>query len=107
MAFQSAGEAVECAVAIQRALQEHRRAHGFAPQVRIGVHAASATHEGLDYRGRGVNAAARVGALADGDEILASADTASLAGPRPVSGPRSVTLKGFAEPVQVVSIKWA
>jgi hypothetical protein len=58
VAFQSASEAVECAVAIQRALQEHRRAHGFAPQVRIGVHAASATHERLDYRGKGVNAAA-------------------------------------------------
>jgi tetratricopeptide (TPR) repeat protein len=51
VAFLSASEAVECAVAIQRALQEHRRAHGFAPQVRIGVHAASATHERLDYRG--------------------------------------------------------
>ena len=80
---------------------------GFAPQVRIGVHAASATHEGLDYRGRGVNAAARVGALADGDEILASAATASLAVTRPVSGPRSVTLKGFANPVDVVSIQWS
>jgi eukaryotic-like serine/threonine-protein kinase len=107
VAFQSASEAVECAVAIQRALQEHRRAHGFAPQVRIGVHAASATHEGLDYRGRGVNAAARVGALADGDEILASAETASLAGSRLVTGLRSVTLKGFANPVEVVSIQWS
>lgn len=106
VAFQRASDAVECAVAIQRALSEHRRAHGFAPQVRIGVHAASATHEGLDYRGRGVNAAARVGALAGGDEILASAETASLAGTRPVTGARSVTLKGFAEPVEVVSIQW-
>jgi class 3 adenylate cyclase len=54
-----------------------------------------------------VNAAARVGALADGDEILASAETASLAGTRPVTGARSVTLKGFAEPVEVVSIQWS
>jgi class 3 adenylate cyclase/ATP/maltotriose-dependent transcriptional regulator MalT len=107
VAFQSASEAVECAVAIQRALQEHRRAHGFAPQVRIGVHAASASHEGLDYRGRGVNAAARVGALADGDEILATAETAALAGTRPVTGPRSVTLRGLAEPVEVVSLQWS
>jgi class 3 adenylate cyclase len=106
VAFQSPNEAVECAVAIQRALQEHRRAHGFAPQVRIGVHAASATHEGQDYHGKGVNAAARVGALADGDEILATAPTAALAATQPVTGLRSVTLKGFADPVEVVSIQW-
>jgi class 3 adenylate cyclase len=107
VAFQTAGEAVECAVAIQRALQEHRRAHGFAPQVRIGVHTASATHEGLDYRGRGVNAAARVGALAEGGEILATAETAALAATRPVASLRSVTLKGFADPVEVVSVRWS
>jgi class 3 adenylate cyclase len=108
VAFQSANEAVECAVAIQRALHEHRRAHGFAPQVRIGVHAASATHEELDYRGKGVNAAARIGALADGDEILATAETAAaLAATRPVTGLRSITLKGFADPVDVVSVQWS
>jgi class 3 adenylate cyclase/ATP/maltotriose-dependent transcriptional regulator MalT len=106
VAFQNPGDALACAVAIQRALAEHRRAHGFAPQVRIGVHAASATHEGLDYRGRGVNAAARVGALADGDEILATAQTAALAPTQLVTGRRSVMLKGFAEPVEVVSIQW-
>jgi class 3 adenylate cyclase len=105
--FQSPGEALECAVAIQRALRDHRRTHGFAPQVRIGVHAASATREGQDYRGRGVNAAARVGALADGDEILATAQTAALAPTHPVTGLRSVTLKGFADPIEVVSIQWS
>ena len=107
VAFQNPGDALACAVAIQRALAEHRRAHGFAPQVRIGVHAASATHEGLDYRGRGVNAAARVGALADGGEILATAQTAALAPTLPVSGLRSVMLKGFADPVEVVLIHWS
>ena len=106
VAFQNPGDALACAVAIQRALAEHRRAHGFAPQVRIGVHAASATHEGLDYRGRGVNAAARVGALADGGEILATAQTAALAPTLQVSGLRSVMLKGFADPVEVVLIHW-
>jgi class 3 adenylate cyclase len=107
VAFQGPGDALACAVAIQRALAEHRRAHGFAPQVRIGVHAASATHEGLDYRGRGVNAAARVGALADGGEILATAQTAALAPTQPATGFRSVMLKGFADPVEVVSIEWS
>ncbi len=43
VAFQSADDLLACAVAIQGALRDHRRAHGFAPQVRIGVHAAAAT----------------------------------------------------------------
>jgi class 3 adenylate cyclase len=54
-----------------------------------------------------VNAAARIGALADGDEILATAETAALAATRPVTGLRSVTLKGFANPVDVVSVQWS
>jgi class 3 adenylate cyclase len=106
VAFERGGDAIECAVAIQRALLEHRRTHGFAPQVRIGLHAASATREGSDYRGRGVNVAARVGALAEGDEILAIEETATSAATRlPVSAPRSVTLKGIADPVAVVSVQ--
>ena len=80
---------------------------GSRPRVRIGVHAASATREGLDYRGKGMNAAARVGALANGDEILATAESAALA-PTPTSHRlRSATLKGFADPVEVVSIQWS
>jgi class 3 adenylate cyclase len=54
-----------------------------------------------------VNTAARVGALADGDEILATAETAALASTPPVTGRRSVVLKGFADPVEVVSIRWS
>jgi class 3 adenylate cyclase len=54
-----------------------------------------------------VNAAARVGALADGDEILATAQTAALAATQPATGLRSVILKGFADPVEVVSIQWS
>jgi class 3 adenylate cyclase len=54
-----------------------------------------------------VNAAARVGALADSDEILATAQTAALAPTQLVTGRRSVMLKRFAEPVEVVSIQWS
>ena len=55
---------IECAVDIQRRLARHRREHGFAPWVRIGLHTAEATREGSDYQGRGVHVAARVGAAA-------------------------------------------
>ncbi|MEX2459261.1 MAG: hypothetical protein WD770_09785, partial [Actinomycetota bacterium] len=46
VAFAGSRSALAAAVGVQRALAEHRRAHGFAPQVRIGVHAAEATRRG-------------------------------------------------------------
>ncbi len=42
VAFEDASAAIE--VAVQRSLAEHRRGHGFAPQVRIGLHEAEAFH---------------------------------------------------------------
>ena len=59
---------------IQRTLVEHRAASGFALPVRIGLHSAEASRQGDDYSGIGVHVAARVGALAKGGEILATAD---------------------------------
>src|SRR5207302_10558461 len=103
--FDSPEEALACAVAIQRKLADHRRTQGFAPQVRIGVHAAGATQVGRNFSGKGVHEAARIAALAGGDEILASQDTA--AGSRfPLSEPREVTAKGISQPIQVVTVDW-
>ncbi|MDR7517958.1 MAG: helix-turn-helix transcriptional regulator [Armatimonadota bacterium] len=58
VAFPDAGSAIECGVAIQRTPADHRRTHGFAPQVRIGLHTATATRRGAGYRGKGVHVAA-------------------------------------------------
>ena len=103
--FDSPEAALACAVAIQRRLAEHRQTQGFAPQVRIGVHASEATQVAQNFRGKGVHEAARIAALADGGEILASRVTA--AGSRyEASEARTVTLKGIAEPVDIVSISW-
>jgi class 3 adenylate cyclase len=104
--FDDVASAVSCAQEIQRRLAEHRRDHGFAPQVRIGLHAAEATRVGRNYSGMGVHAAARIGALAGAGEIVASATSVEeLDGPELVDR-RSVTLKGIAEPVQIVSVAW-
>jgi len=102
--FDSPDAALACSVAIQRTLAEHRQAHGFAPQVRIGVHASDATKVGRDFKGKGVHEAARIAALAEGGEILASKHTAVTYSS--VSEARSVTLKGISEPVDVVSVNW-
>lgn len=107
VAFEDAAAAVACAVAVQRTLAEHRRAHGFAPQVRIGLHTAEATRRGADLTGMGVHEAARIGALAEGSEVLASLATLDAAGGRPgASAPRAVALKGISEPVEVASVDW-
>src|ERR1700687_4078846 len=103
--FAQPERAIECAVQIQRTLAAHRRTHGFAPQVRIGIHQAAATRVGLDYRGKGVHEAARIAAEAQGGEVLARLSTAEPCH-FTLSEPREVSLKGIAQPVKVVSVSW-
>jgi class 3 adenylate cyclase len=105
--FTDPGAALGCAVAIQETLQEHRQKNGFAPSVRIGLHVAEATREGSDWSGVGVHAAARIGALAEAEEILLSTETADVAGTaHRFSQPRDVALKGLSEPITVVAVEW-
>ena len=105
--FGDAAAAASCAVAIQRRLTDHRGKHGFAPQVRIGLHSAEATVIADDYAGLGVHEAARVSAIAEGGEILVTASTvASRAIPFGVGEEREVALKGLDRPVRVVAIDW-
>ena len=102
--FDTPEGALGCAVAIQRKLADHRQTNGFAPQVRIGVHASDATQVGGNFRGKGVHEAARIAALAEGSEVLASQQTAGT--DFSVSEPRSVNLKGITEPMEIVSVNW-
>jgi class 3 adenylate cyclase len=105
-AFPDPKSAVDSAVAIQRALSDHRREAGFAPRVRIGVHAAEATRGQGGYLGHGVHEAARIGALAGPGEIVASAG--SVEGPVAAlaTDPREVELKGIQGKVKVHTIRW-
>lgn len=106
VAFPDAERGVGCAVQIQRRLAEHRRTHGFAPQVRMGLHATTATRDESGYTGLGVHTASRIGSMAGAGEILASAETLAGVADARTSERRSVTLKGIVEPVDVVSIDW-
>ena len=106
VSFGDAASAVSCAREIQQRLAEHRRDHGFAPQVRIGLHAAEATRAGSNYMGMGVHTAARVGAVAEGGEIVASVTSVEGLEGLDLNDRRSVALKGIAEPVEIVSIGW-
>ncbi len=105
-AFDSARSAVDCATSIQQALVDHRASTGFALSVRIGLHSTEANRRGHDYSGKGVHVAARVGALARGGEILATAETLAEAGRVAASEPRLEQVKGVAEPVSVSTVTW-
>jgi class 3 adenylate cyclase len=103
-AFQSAGAALEAAAAIQRTLDEHEP---LAPDVRIGVHSGGAIHkDDDDYAGQSVHMAARIGALAGGGEILVSRESLDGGSRFRFSEPRTESLKGFGEPVELVALQW-
>jgi class 3 adenylate cyclase len=108
VAFPGASDAIECAVGIQRLLAEHRQTHGFAPRVRIGLHSDVATRASSSYQGLGVHAAARIGSLAGGDEVLVTEETLAVADGQtwPTLERREVSLKGISTPVRVVSVQW-
>jgi class 3 adenylate cyclase len=104
-AFGSPAAALDAAVSIQRALDAHEP---LAPDVRIGVHTGGAFHRDgdEDYGGQGVHMAARIGALADGAEILVSRESLDGASRFSFSEPRQEALKGFEEPVELVAVEW-
>ena len=108
VAFERPPDAIECAIDIQRRLVRHRREHGFAPSVRIGLHTAPATHRGRNYFGGGVHIAARVGAAAARDEILATASLLEAVETTRfrLSEARALTLKGVRDPVDVRAVDW-
>ena len=69
------------------------------------MHASGATQVGKNFSGKGVHEAARIAALADGDQILSSVATAT--GSRfPVGEQREVTLRGTSEPMEIVTVEW-
>jgi class 3 adenylate cyclase len=104
--FATPKAALEAAIAIQRALG----AEIVAPDVRIGAHTGDAFENVGDanaYGGEAVHVAARIGAAAGAGEILTSRETLEGAGSGfRTSNPRSETLKGFQDPVEVVSVDW-
>ena len=101
VAFASIRSALDCAVAIQRELEERNvESPGEELRVRIGVNFGEVTVEGDDLYGQAVNAAARIAGKARGGEILVSDIVRQLVG----SGPEytfadrgRMRLKGFPD----------
>jgi class 3 adenylate cyclase/tetratricopeptide (TPR) repeat protein len=101
VAFASVRNALVCAIAIQRELEERNvESPGEELRVRIGVNTGEVTVEGDDIYGQAVNAAARIAGRANGGEILVSEIVRQLAGSGPdfaFADRGRVRLKGFPE----------
>ncbi len=78
VAFQSALDAVSCAVDIQRRLARESWAASQTVRVRIGIHTGEGRLGGSDYVGIDVHRAARIGDSGHGGQILVSEATARL-----------------------------
>jgi predicted ATPase/class 3 adenylate cyclase len=77
--FSSAGDAVQCCLAAQRALAGHDWPGGLAVRVRMGLHSGEPAVQEDDYIGMDVHRAARIAAAAHGGQVVLSDATRLLA----------------------------
>jgi adenylate cyclase len=97
VAFADPAAAVQCAVAMQRALaKDAKRLRPNSIRVRIGIHMGKSVRRGDDLFGRNVAMAARVAGQADGGEILVSEPVRRAVDDQKFDEGRDAELKGFA-----------
>ncbi len=103
--FSSPQQALDCAVAVQRAFAAHK---GEALSVRVGVNAGEPIAEDDDLFGASVIVAARIAAKADGGEILVSDVVRQLVAGKGFlfSDTGEHVLKGLEDPVRVWELRW-
>ena len=108
--FLSTRQAISCAVAIQKTLEEHGREHPEEDvRVRIGLNVGEVLERGGHPFGAAVNATQRVAGHAKGGQILVSEPVRHLAGTIPdvtFSDRGRSTLKGFSERWRLFEVVW-
>lgn len=108
--FSSVGQAVECAITIQRKLAEHNEKHPEdAISIRIGLAAGEPVTRDGDFFGAVVQLAARLCNQAQPGGILVSPAVRDLCMGKGFvfSKQGDVTLRGFDEPVSAYLVQWA
>jgi class 3 adenylate cyclase len=79
--------------------------HGYAPQVRIGIHTGEVQMENGTVRGAAVHRAARLCTTARADTIVVSREALQASG-RPLAGLHQFALKGVKEKVEAAEVAW-
>jgi class 3 adenylate cyclase len=113
LAFPDPGEALECAIDVQRAFAERERdGSGELLRVRMGLHTGEVISEEGDYFGKNVILAARIAAQALGGEILVSEElrqavSSTNGDSLQFDDGRELELKGLAGSHRVYRAEWA
>ena len=104
VAFPSASDGLRCGSEIQAAVEQGWR--GEPISLRVGLHSGDAVSRADDFYGHAVTVAARLAAIAQGGEILATKLVSELAqrGSFRFGAPRFAALKGIEEPVEIVEL---
>jgi class 3 adenylate cyclase len=107
--FATASAALSCAVGMQQGIERDNRARGAMVGLRVGLSIGEVSREHDDYFGDPVIEAARLCAVSEGGQILASDVVRAMAGRRSRHECRSLgklTLKGLPDPVETVVVRW-
>ena len=104
IAFPSASDALRCAIAVQRSVDDGWEGNDL--RVRAGVHSGDAVRDIDDFFGHAVTVAARVAALAHGGEILTTRVVQELVrgGPFAFSNARMAELKGIDGEIEIAAV---
>jgi class 3 adenylate cyclase len=110
LAFQSARQALLCAIAIQRAFADYSASHPDEPiRVRMGLHSGEALRDADKFFGKTVILAARIANEAKGGEIVVSSLLKQLTestGDIVFGAVREVQLKGIVTAVDIHHVEW-
>ena len=107
--FASAPDAVQCAIAIQKAFTAYNQENSEAPlYLRIGLSAGEPIEEHGDLFGKAVQLAARLCAEAEPGSILVAQLVADQCQGKalPFSPSRELTPKGFDDAIAVSDVNW-
>lgn len=108
LVFQTAGQALRCAIAIMNQAVDPQRVGGALP-VGIGIHAGEPVPLEGQYVGSAVNIAARLGTAADAGELLISDTVRGLLRTSdlpPVVEREGLQLKGVRDAPRAYSVDW-
>jgi class 3 adenylate cyclase len=107
--FGSVTKAVECAVALQRAMEaQNQEPRTENLSVRVGLNAGEPIEEDGDLFGATVILASRIAAKAEGGEILVADTVRGLCSGKGFlfADRGEFVAKGFEEPVRVYEVRW-